>query len=515
MKPRLYNRNMELLAVLKNASRMSYTHTYNDLYTASFELPADDAQNALCEPRFIVEIFDGDNSVGKYRIVDEPEVEITARGAFIRYECEHVIAFLMDDVIDGFLELGSRAPDQIYSIGEVIPPLGPWSDMETKKVIEKLLDRQTIKRWQLGECVYQEYHTYTWENTTLLSALFFVHTVLKTKAHWTYNTSTYPWTINLVKQTYAPSCAIRRKRNMQAFKRARDSKDLCTRLYCRGNGEGANQVNISSVTTTGKNYIDADTISTYGVISTHFIDTTISDPYTLLSRGREVLEENKHPVYTYTAKAVDLAKMAYLDWDVMEEGKCVHVLDSDLNLNINALIVQVSKADIDGNPLDMDIVISNKGSDTSSSLEKLAQSASNLTRYSQGLDDKYMLSYSDNADNQHPALIRLFIPDNFERMNTLSLTWKLNSFRAYDPGSLSILDGGTASNVVITVDGNIVPGIPDPTGTTLAPYLSQDDYKKITKGWHEIVIKPNAITRIEANLYVHMYLSANSGSASS
>ena len=97
----IYSRDMTRIGTIRHASKVGYKRMFNDLHTASFEIPADDdADNDLCETvHGIVDIVDGDKSVGKYRICDQPESDITGEGEFIQYELEHVIAFLFDDRI--------------------------------------------------------------------------------------------------------------------------------------------------------------------------------------------------------------------------------------------------------------------------------------------------------------------------------------------------------------------------------------------------------------------------------
>lgn len=88
---------MTRIGTIRHASKVGYKRMFNDLHTASFEIPADDdADNDLCETvHGIVDIVDGDKSVGKYRICDQPESDITGEGEFIQYELEHVIAFCL------------------------------------------------------------------------------------------------------------------------------------------------------------------------------------------------------------------------------------------------------------------------------------------------------------------------------------------------------------------------------------------------------------------------------------
>lgn len=86
----IYNRDMTRIGTIRHASKVGYKRMFNDLHTASFEIPADDdADNDLCETvHGIVDIVDGDKSVGKYRICDQPESDITGEGEFIQYELE-------------------------------------------------------------------------------------------------------------------------------------------------------------------------------------------------------------------------------------------------------------------------------------------------------------------------------------------------------------------------------------------------------------------------------------------
>ena len=423
LKPRIYNREMELVGVLQNASAIGYVRTHNDLFTASFALPFDDSKNALCDTHFIVDIFDGETSKGKYRILDEPETDLTTAGQFARYSCEHVIAFLLNDVIDGYLELGGTG-------------------VTTRAVIERLLSMQNVKRWTLGTCDFDYQFQYSWENTNLLDALFSIPTCFVDDYHWTYNTDSYPWTLNLVRQNKDRTCEIRRKRNMQYIKREKDSSALCTRLYCKGSGEGVNQLNIKEVNG-GLPYIDADTIEMYGTICGHYIDLTLTDAETLLAKGRAVLEEVKHPRYTYKAKAVDLCKVTGLDWHTFDEGKFVHIIDEEKKIDLDAMIIEVSKPDVDGDPLDVDLTISNKPSDASSAIEDLSRRAAITAQYSQGATNLYSQQYSDNADTEHPATMRFFVPRECAKINKVLLSWQIDAFRSYETGDAA--GGGIAT----------------------------------------------------------------------
>ena len=570
MKPRLYNLDMQLISIIRHATKIGYVHKYNDLWTSSFYLPVDDDANDLCEANAIIDIFDGDKSVGKYRILEEPEADITAEDGLVEYSCEHVIAFLVNDVIDGYLELGGEG-------------------VSTRQVVETLLDLQTVKRWKLGRCDFDYNFQHSWENTNLLDALFSVPKCFSDKYHWEFDTDTYPWTINLIKLTDKPSCVIHRKRNCQYIKRAKDNSQLTTRLYCKGSGEGVNQLTISEVNPTGKPYIDSDTIDTYGIRAAHYIDLTCTDAGTLYAKGQQVLEEVKHPRYTYSAKAVHLAKMTGNDWYHYEEGRCVRMMDGN-KIDIVTTIIEVAKPDIEGNPLDIDIVLSNKDSDVASAIDDLARRTAITAQYSQGATNLYAQQFADNADDDHPAVMRVYIPKECAQINSILLSWSVEKFRAYsrsasDGGNATVTDeqritdafaitegvtgdtmgntsavtatigephshnvwavnhrhdvnvritipslsikipshshginygiyeGGKAENVTIKVDDTEIPAEElENDEMDIVKYLAKDSNGKITRGtWHTIEIVPDKRTRIEANLFVQTFVTSYVG----
>lgn len=441
MKPRLYNRNMQLVAVLENATQISYTKKYNDFYTCSFKMPIEDPKTALCETHFIVDIFDGNKNIGKFRIIEQPESQIGQNGSYVSFSCQHVIAFLLNDVIDGYLQIGG-------------------SGFTTPMVINTLLEKQSVKRWKLGTCHPYYQFQYSWQNTNVCDALFSVTGCFESPYHWEYDTSSYPWTINLISQSQQPSCVIVRKRNMTSMKRSKDSTQLCTRLYCKGNGEGVNQLDIKQVNN-GLPYIDASTISQYGIMSAHFIDTTINDASTLLAKGKQVLEMYCRPRYTYNVKAVDLSRITGNSIDSFDQGLYVRVIDKQKNNNIDARIVQVTKNDVDGDPLDIDVTISNKSSDTADTIEQLARRTAISSQYSQGATNLYCTQFADNADQSNGAVLKFYVPETCARINKVLLNWDCQNFRAYskatsssqkwdstsqaDQGIVTTLSGGQAS----------------------------------------------------------------------
>ena len=431
MKPPIYDRNMVRLGTLQHAFEIGYKRVMNDLCTAQFTLPMLDEGNDLCESvNCIVDIFDGDRSVGKYRISDEPEEDIREIGAVHVYSCDHVIAFLFDDSIDGYLEIGGTG-------------------VTTKQVLNYLLSLQTpddngIRRWKLGRCEFEYQFQYSWENEDLCNAIFSVPKCFDDAYIWELDTASYPWTINLLKRETVPSCELRIRRNEKGIKRSRNRTNLCTRLYCYGSGEGVNQTNIRRVNPTGKNYIDSPYISQHGVICKRLIDRSISDDEMLYAKGKAYLSALEKLRYNYTISAIDLHKKTGLDYDLMEAGRLLRLMDEKVGAWENVYNLEVEKEDVEGDPLEKNIVISSTPDDVSSIIEDVSAKTAITAQYSQGATNLFPMQVTDNADEDHPAILKFYIPPACAKINAVKLSWQLSLFRAYAKGAKA--GGGTYSS---------------------------------------------------------------------
>jgi len=406
---RIYNQNLQLVAVLQNAHKVGYEMPLNNLWKASFSLPANDPKNAECRPLYYVEIFDGDERIDLFRIVPH-SAKRDSSGQTITYQCEHVLATLLDDVMF-----------QHHTVGN----LGVY----TRDVLQYILDNQLVRRWRLGTVSFARQFEYSWENENLLAALFSVPKPFVEEYMWTWDTSVYPWTLNLVEQPAVqndPNVAyIRYGVNMVEIEREIDPTTLCTRLYCLGFGEGVNQLTISEVNG-GKPYLDADTQAQYGIISKIFVDRRFEHPETLKARGEALLEELKHPRITYRAKAADLGLQKF------RTGSHVIVKDEELGIDITARVVNVRKPDITGAPGDIEIEIANRPLDIAGSIAELADRQRINEVYAQGATNFDSHDFADNCDPDHPAIMRFWVPEETVRINKVRLSYRVEAFRSYE-----------------------------------------------------------------------------------
>lgn len=201
-KPQIFNRNMKRLAYLDNAIAVGYALETNSLWSATFTLPADDPKNQYCTALNFVEIFDGDERIDLFRIIGE-DLE-RSDGATRYYNCEHVLATLLSDVLFKYHQCGG-------------------SGVKTADVLNYVLARQTVQNWKLGACDFTRYFEYNWENSTLLAALFAVPECFDKEYLWSWDTTVYPWTLSLVVPADTLKSEVRYAKNMTTIKKTTDA----------------------------------------------------------------------------------------------------------------------------------------------------------------------------------------------------------------------------------------------------------------------------------------------------
>lgn len=410
--PQVYDRNMNRLAFLQNATGVGYVMGINTLYTASFTLPADDDKNRYCAPGNFVEIYDGEKRIELFRIIGEDLSRQTE--ATITYQCEHVLATLLNDVLFKYHQIGNVG---VY----------------TQTVIRYILDRQSTTYWQLARCDFKRQFEYKWENTNLLAALFSVANVFSDAYMWTYDTTALPWRVSLVALSPEVRGEIRYKKNMRQIRRTKDSSNLVTRIYPLGYGEGDNQLTIAEVNG-GITYLDADTVPDYGLIQSVLVDRRFESAESLKEYARTVLEELKTPYVSYEANAVDLARFSPGVYDDFRLGDVVRVIDEADGIMLDAPIVEISKSDTRGAPQDINITLANKSRDIAGSIADLQNRALIGETYAQGATNLQTINFADNADADKPAVLQVYIPQEMARINKMILSVRFESFRGYTKG---------------------------------------------------------------------------------
>ena len=407
--PQIFDRNMKRLAFLDNAVSVGYSLEINSLWTATFTLPADDDKNAYCQPLNFVEIFDGDERIDLFRIIGE-DLE-RSNGATRFYDCEHVLATLLSDVLFQYHQYGG---------------------IKTADVLNYVLARQTTRNWVLGDCDFKRYFEYNWENSTLLAALFAVPECFDSEYMWTWDTTVYPWTISLVAPSDTMKSEVRYAKNMTSMKKTVDASGIANRIYALGYGEGVNQLTIAGVNG-GKPYVeDAMSIQQYGLCSTILVDSRYEVAENLKGYAEQMLAELKNPYVSYEIGAIDLHRLTGDTFSKFRPGEIVRVVDEADGINLRTRIVSVEKSDAQGDPGSVTVTIANKSKDIAGSISELQNRALINETYAQGATNQQIYNFTDNADATHPAKLQLYISDSVVRINKMLLNIEFEAFRAYE-----------------------------------------------------------------------------------
>lgn len=403
------------VAFLQNAYGIGYTLERNALWTARFTMPVSDPKNQFCKYFNFVEIYDGEKYIGLFRILPATTTKNESTREIV-YECEHVLATLMDDILLGWHEIGNRG---VY----------------TASVLRYILDQQTVPRWQLGRCEFSYQYLYGWENENLLSALFSVPQPFTEDYIWDFDTTSTPWVLSLKKAPTAVNAEIRYRKNMRGVVKTEDPTNLCTRLYPLGYGEGANQLTIASKNG-GVKYLDADTIPEYGIISKIWVDQRYQDPQSLYDAARSMLEELKRPAVSYSVEVLHNKEL-----QKCSVGDRVRVVDDELGIDFYTRVTAIDKSDVVGAPNEANVTLANKARDIASSLADLSDRQRISETYSQGAVTLFTTHFYDNCSPDCPAELRFYIPENVVHVNQILLNGSAAAFRGYTKAT----QGGGAS----------------------------------------------------------------------
>lgn len=582
------------IGFLGKARDIGYRLEHNAVWSASFALPLNDPKNSRCRVFNYIRLYDGDREIGLFRIIQQ-HITKNASTKLVVYECEHVIATLMDDILFGWHEIGN---------------LGHYTD----EIIRYVLDHQTTPRWQLGECDFRHQFQYGWENENLLKALFSIATPFLEDYRWEYNTATEPWTVSLKAAPTKAKAEIRYRKNMLGIEQHIDSSNLCTRLYPLGFGEGVNQLTIKSVEPNGRKYIDADTINEHGIITKIWIDQRYQHAQSLYDAGREMLESLKNPAVSYSISSRHNKELLE-----SEVGDMIRVADDDLGVDIMTRVLAIDKGDVTGAPQDATFTIANKGASVASTIADLSDRQRIGEAYSQGATSLFTTHFYDNCAPSYPATMRFYIPPEAVHINQILLNAQTAAFRGYSkttkggggtsrgsstssgggatatteatdlPSSNIVADdqggqnaknhnhgiaagvrlavvnnsneitgsvgwtpsgahghgkhkhdvpipkhshnftveiddhthdieygiytGTTANTLTLKVDGRTVPGAfaRSIDNIDIIDYLDTDNGGNINRGWHEIAITPDELSRVEADLVIQLFANSRGG----
>ena len=397
-------------AVLQNAYNIIETHELNQIYTLSFTLPSTDEKNKFCLPRHYVRWGD----YGELYRIKTPKIDESNVGT-ITYECEHVITTLCDTVMFGSFQYGGAS-------------------VHTGETINWLLSQQKQQDWVLDVCEFDRKYEYLWEQENILNALYSIPKEFAQPYKWTFDTTVYPWKLSLrsIDETVKPEYYLRARSNILASGSSADYANICTRIYPLGYGEGVNQLNIKDVNN-GVAYIQSpqSIIDEYGIVEKVLVDRRFENAESLMAYAQTMLDKYQTPSMSRSFSVTDLYPLTGQSWDDAEVGKICRMTQDGSTAYITRTQRVHDKAG------DLQIDLSTKATDITSSVAELADRIRIESVYAQGATQLYQHSKDANATPEKGMVMSLYFPSEMRQINKVLLRMKLNRFRSYSQSTES------------------------------------------------------------------------------
>lgn len=427
----VYDINMNRVAILQNAYKIGYGLEANNIWTCQFTLPLNDPKREEIIPKHFIELWDHDKRIGMF-IVQPIKTVKNDSDRSITYTCEHVLSTLHSEVLFRYHQ---------------------FTNFTTRPVLQALIDMQETVHWQLGTVEFTRYFHYAWENEdSLLNAIISVPKPFDESYLWTWDDTSYPFTLNLVRPDDEIVDEIRYRKNLKGIEKEEDPYGIVNRIYPLGYGEGVNQLTIESVNG-GIPYLEnTDSIAKYGLQKQIWADRRFERAEELKANAQALLNRYKDPITTVSVDCIDYELID--PYKIVKYGvaKLVRVKDEDTETDIDLRIMKISKSDIYGDPSNIQFDLGNVREDINTTITDLEKKQLVNDTYSQGSTNIDSRDFQDNCDQTHPAVIRFPIPDDVVNINQMLLTFETQKFRAYEraiKGGGAIVSSTSAGGAVV------------------------------------------------------------------
>ena len=410
--PRIYDLNLRRTGELRTAEITDLKLKDTPLSCVTVTVPTKDIGSFGY--RQFVEIFDAAGKrIDLFRVTEIPK-GVYGRAGTKKLKCVQVLCTLSDDITPTYMQIGGNGQ-----------PL--------ESCIRQVLACQQTARWKLGRCDFATLYEYSFASEGLLSALLKLIEPIP-DALMTTDTTSYPWTLNVVRADDTDATELRYSRNMEEISEEVLDTDFATRLYPLGYGEGVNQLNIKSVNG-GTAYIDSPTQALWGVVSKPYVDTTITDAATLLAQGRAALELCCNPHVSYGVTCKDISILTGEPLDAFYTGRMARIIYRDYGLTIRARVREIHYPKPITEPWNAKLTIANRSADVASVIAQLQRTSRIEQLYGQGSTTFYSGGIEQNADKDTPAEGDIYLPETMVHVNAVMLKVTLSAFRADSKGA--------------------------------------------------------------------------------
>lgn len=260
------------------------------------------------------------------------------------------------------------------------------TDFEGTKTqyLTALLNQQTnlingVKPWVLGTCA----DTSTIKKSIKYNNLMDLFHDLEDEGgdyYFSYDQTSFPWTVSYLARSSAVANEFRLKRNMEKCRISENDSELCTRLVLEVNAMMADQSldGVDQNKATVRTYNNTAAQAIYGIIvKTEDIDTTDSVPNGPFPEAdafaAKYLADRAAPIVTVQIDGLELYRQTGDTWDEAQLGTLCRAAIPDYDTFISQRLVGVSYPDLFGVPSRITLTLSN-------ATPKTLREQSNLSR---------------------------------------------------------------------------------------------------------------------------------------
>ena len=260
-------------------------------------------------------------------------------------QLEHVINVLRDRIL----------------FGEVTPAdMGGGDTCTAKQAAGYILKQQSD--WVLGKFEFDVEGAWKFDGETLFDALAKVSDSLE-DPWWSFDTTKYPFTLNIIKKPSGVVCEMRPGRNLSAVTRTIDKSGMYTRFYPIGKDD----LHVSG------DYVSRNE-DKYGVICKTEVDQSLDTEAELRRRANARLRKHARPTVEIQAEGVELAEATGEKLDKLTLGRICRIPLAEFGDVIEERIVGLDYRDKVKQPENVRVTMSNKSDDAKPSiLNVLAQ----------------------------------------------------------------------------------------------------------------------------------------------
>ena len=244
--------------------------------------------------------------------------------------------------------------------GEVTPAdMGGGDTCTAEQAVRFILGKQSD--WKLGKFDFSTTEgAWKFDGDSLYEALSRVSDSLE-DPWWSFDTTKYPFTLNIIKKPSGVACELRPGRNLSAVTKTIDKTGMYTRFYPIGKDD---------LKLSGNGYVSKNE-DVYGVICKSEVDQSLETEAALRRRANARLRKHAHPTVEVQAEGVELAAATGESIDKLTLGRLCRIPLEEFGTTIEERIVSLDYRDKLGQPESVRITLSNKSDDAKMDLARI------------------------------------------------------------------------------------------------------------------------------------------------